>query len=212
MPFPIVTWSGYGWCAGGSIDRRGAKARGLIQRWPGCFPIPTIERDYRQRRQIDPFDAAHIDVDLIGMGARRIKSMDAAGAAEGVVGGAGVEAVGDQRLGALEQAEFLRLHDQVQETFLAADGAVAVGHLRDVGGHFKPHRPAMTTARPGPFHQVSRMPLGSWFLGGPSGGKCSARAWPQISMPFTKPSPGRWFLIPSTTAATAAFQGPSPTA
>ena len=48
----------------------------------GRFPIAAVEIIERQRVEIDIVEAAHIDVDLVGIRAQHIERMDAAMAAE----------------------------------------------------------------------------------------------------------------------------------
>ena len=62
------------------------------------FPVLAVEQMGFYRSDVDAVEAAHIDVDLIGIGARHIERMNAAGGAEGVLRGAGIEAVGGQRV------------------------------------------------------------------------------------------------------------------
>src|SRR5882724_9622379 len=62
----------------------------------GVFPMPAIEMLDRELADIDIVEAAHIDVDLVRVGARHIERMHAAMLAEGVLRHAGVERVGGE--------------------------------------------------------------------------------------------------------------------
>lgn len=104
------------------------------------------------RSQVDAVETAHIDVDLIGIGARHVERMNAAGGAEGVLRRAGIEAVCRQHLLAAEQFELLRRHDEMQESLLGADRAIALGDAVEIGGDAKAHPAAMATAIVGLWH------------------------------------------------------------
>src|SRR5579863_6386108 len=93
------------------------------------------------------------------MGAGRVKGMDAAGGAESVARHAGVEAVGGERGVAPDQPELRGFHDQVKESFLGADGTVALGDLGYIGDDFEPHASAMAAALVCQFH-VRLLPPG----------------------------------------------------
>src|ERR1051326_3572185 len=112
----------------------------------GGTKMPAVEMMQLDRRKIDAVETAHVDVDLIGIGAGHVERVNPAGGAEGVARGAGVEAIGGQRFGAAEQFERLGRHDEMQEAFLRTDRAVAFGDVGKLGGHAKPHAPAMASA------------------------------------------------------------------
>src|SRR5271170_4576686 len=77
------------------------------------FPVPPIEAVRLKRRRIDAVETADVDVDLIGVRARHVEGVDAAGGAEGVPRGAGVEPVGGQRILAAEEFELLGRHNEM---------------------------------------------------------------------------------------------------
>ena len=83
------------------------------------LPVPAIELLDLERRDIDAVEAAHIDVDLVGIGARHIEWMDAARGAERVLRLAGIESISRQRILAADQLELFRRHDEMQKPFLA---------------------------------------------------------------------------------------------
>lgn len=91
-------------------------------------------------------EAADVDVDAVGVGARGVEGVDAAGLAELVDGDAGVEAVRDEGFCAGEEGELGSGDDEVEEAFLAADGAVAVERLGLGGGDAETDGAAVATA------------------------------------------------------------------
>ncbi len=77
------------------------------------FPVLAIEQCDLDRAEIDIVEASYIDVDLIWVRPGHIKRMDAAMQAECMLGDAGIELVGRQRVRTIQQLELLRLYDQV---------------------------------------------------------------------------------------------------
>ena len=74
-------------------------------------------------------EAADVDVDAVGIGARDVEGFHPAGFAKGVLRDAGVEGVAGEIVVAGEQTELRLRHDEMQEAGLGTDRAVAV--LRD---------------------------------------------------------------------------------
>jgi len=110
------------------------------------LPVPAVERQHFERAQIDPVEAADIDVDFVGIRARHVERMNAASRAKGMFCRAGVEPIGGERVLAADKLELLRRHNQMQKAFFATDRAVAVGDPRQVRCHAKAHAATMTTA------------------------------------------------------------------
>src|SRR5258708_30636366 len=110
------------------------------------LPVFSIERFRRDGGEVDVVEAARIDVDLVGIGARHIERMDAAVPAEHVLRGPGIELVDRQITLAAEQLELLRRHDQVQNSFFGADRAIAFGHGREIRGNAVTPTATMTPA------------------------------------------------------------------
>ena len=81
--------------------------------------------------------------------------MDAAGCAKGVVRNAGVELVGGEVVGAAFEVEVFARHDEVQEAFLGADGAVALRGEGEVAGDAELDAPTMAAAAVGFEHFVA---------------------------------------------------------
>jgi len=111
----------------------------------------TIERPHRKRGQINTVKATHVDVDLVWVGARHIKGMDAAVPAKRVPGDAGVECVGGQIALAAHELELLRWHDQMQKALLGAHRAIATSDAVELRRYAKTHAAAVATALHG-FH------------------------------------------------------------
>src|SRR5712691_10815244 len=57
------------------------------------FPVPPVERFWRDRCKVDIIETADVHVDLVRVGTRDVEGMDAAGSTELVLGGARVEFV-----------------------------------------------------------------------------------------------------------------------
>jgi hypothetical protein len=118
-----------------------------VRRDAGVFPLATVEGGDRHRRHAARFQAARVDAVAIGMRARHVERLDAAGGAEQVLGRARVELVARQCVFACEQPEACPRHDQVQITAAPADGAVAVEHLEMRGSaHLEAHAAAVAAA------------------------------------------------------------------
>jgi hypothetical protein len=98
-------------------------------------------------------EAANVHVDVVRVRAGRVERVDAAALAEAVLGDARVELVHRERVGAREQGEALRRHDQVQDALLRAHRAVAVAGLELLDLDAEAHRAAMTAAFQG-FHDA----------------------------------------------------------
>src|ERR1700722_430719 len=71
------------------------------------FPVTAVEGTHRHRLDAAAVDAACVDADAIGMRARNIKRLHAAGCAEQVFRDAGVERIGCERIAAAQQLEAL---------------------------------------------------------------------------------------------------------
>ena len=79
--------------------------------------------------------------------------MHAAVLAEHVLCGLGVELVGGQIVLAADELEALRRHDQVQNSFLDADRAIAIDHRREIGRDAEAHAAAMAPTLHGRQHR-----------------------------------------------------------
>ena len=110
------------------------------------LPVPAVEFADLERRNIDAVEAARVDVDLIGVRARHVERMDAAGLAERMLGGAGVELVGGQIVFAAYQFELLGRHDEMQKALLGAHRAIAIRDAAEIGGDRKTHPAAVAAA------------------------------------------------------------------
>ena len=93
-----------------------------------ALPVPAVKG-----LDVHVFDralveAAQVHAVAVGVGARHVERLDAAVATEKMLRHARAEGVAREAVGALQQAEARRRHDQVQETGHVADGAVAFAH------------------------------------------------------------------------------------
>src|SRR5262245_28808558 len=84
----------------------------LAQSAPGCptaghglLPVLPVEVTDRERIQIHPVEAAHVDVNLVGVRARDVETVDSALATEVMTRGAGSEPVGGERVLAAHKLE-----------------------------------------------------------------------------------------------------------
>ena len=93
--------------------------------------------------QVDVVETANVDAEFIRVGSRHIKGLNAAMAAECVLGGPCVELVSRELVLAAQQLETFRRHDEMEKALLGADRAVALGYVRQVGGDTKSNPPAM---------------------------------------------------------------------
>src|ERR1700733_8216212 len=87
----------------------------------GMLPVPPVKFLDLKRCNIDAVETAHVDVDLVRIGARTIERVDAACRAEGMRGRAGIEPIGRQRIGAADKLEAIRPHDEMQKALLGAN-------------------------------------------------------------------------------------------
>src|SRR5262245_5701045 len=136
--------------AGGPEFRRRARSSPRHARAHRCLPVLAVEWFRRDRGKIYIVEAAHIDVDLVRIGARHVERMDAAVFAKRVLCGPGVELIRRQIVRAADELEPFRRHDQMQKSFLGAYRAVAIGHAREIGRDAEPHASAMASA----FHRL----------------------------------------------------------
>src|SRR6202043_2236587 len=107
------------------------------------FPVAAIEMANGECCEIDTVKATHIDIDLVGIGTRNVKRMNAARSAKSVLRDSGIESIGCQRILPADQLECFQRHDEMQKAFFATDRAIALGHPRQVRRHAKPHAAAM---------------------------------------------------------------------
>src|SRR5262249_29414995 len=112
------------------------------------LPLLPVERGDGEGGHGGRVDAARVDTDSVGVGARHIERLDAAGGTKIVLCDVGVERVRRERVLTLEELEALGGHDQMQIARLGANGAVALGDAK-LGGrlHLEAHPAAVTAAR-----------------------------------------------------------------
>ena len=119
--------------------------------------MAAVETADGEGSDIHIVQTTHIHVDLIRIGTRNVKRMNAAGRTKGVLGDAGIEAVCGERILAAKELERIQRHDEMEKTLFAADRAIAFGHPRKIRGDAKAHASAMTTALIGLQREVSRV-------------------------------------------------------
>ena len=122
----------------------------LIMRSPAsrklCFPVAAIDSSNRHARNRIGVYAVDVDAETIGMRTRHIKRFDATDRTEQMLRRCGVECVGSERVLARQEFEVLSRDDQVSETGLAADGAVALEYLQGRWSHDLEANPAAVAA------------------------------------------------------------------
>src|SRR5260370_17087164 len=124
--------------------------RGAVGPAPGkrLFPMFALKQALRPHRLwIVIIEASGVDAVVLGIGAWLIKRMDAAISAECVLGDAGVECVGVQRIGATQNFKSLIRHRQMEDALLGADRAAALPEYALAQLHFnaQPHAPPQPT-------------------------------------------------------------------
>ena len=96
--------------------------------------MPPVERIRPDLCQVDVVEAANVDAELVRVRSRHIEGVNAAMAAECVLGGQRVELVGGELVLAAQQLKMFRRDDEMQKTFFGADRTVALDDVRQVGG------------------------------------------------------------------------------
>src|SRR6516162_216999 len=96
--------------------------------------MPPVERIRPDLCQVDVVEAANVDAELVRVRSRHIEGVNAAMAAECVLGGQRVELVGGELVLAAQQLKMFRRDDEMQKNFFGADRTVALDDVRQVGG------------------------------------------------------------------------------
>jgi len=110
--------------------------------------MPPVERIRPDLCQVDVVEAANVDAELVRVRSRHIEGVNAAMAAECVLGGQRVELVGGELVLAAQQLKMFRRDDEMQKTFFGADRTVALEDVRQVGGRnaiITPRAPCVQT-------------------------------------------------------------------
>ena len=146
------------------------------------FPIFPIERENSHRLDGGSVQAPHVDAEAIRIGARHVIRFAAAIFAEVVLGNAGVERIGSQRVCALNQAKCGRRNNQMKKPRALAHRTVAFMRL-DIfrGGDLDDDGPAMTAT--GVLHvwpcAGSQLPLRQGGMHRPAGRDAPERGPPR---------------------------------
>lgn len=115
------------------------------------FPVSSVEFDDLERCWVDALETVDVHVDGLRVRPWPIERVDPAVLAEVMLCGAGTERISGEALQAVQQLELLLGHDQVEETLLRADAAVATNRLAFCHRCAEPNGTAMTSA----FHRFS---------------------------------------------------------
>jgi uncharacterized membrane protein YhhN len=122
------------------------------------FPAEPVEAAHRQGRQVHALETAHVDGDVVRVGAGDAEGRDPAGATEVVLRRARTELVGLDRAPGREQPEALGRHGPVDVGGARADRAVADLEIRELAVHLVADRTAVTGA---PMGRHVRPPAGN---------------------------------------------------
>src|SRR6516165_4427051 len=79
------------------------------------FPVEGVRPAFCQ---VDVVEAANVDAEFVRVGSRHVEGMNAAMAAECVLGGQRVELVGGELVLAAQQLKMFRRDDEMQKPFL----------------------------------------------------------------------------------------------
>src|SRR5271154_6954827 len=105
-----------------------SRAPALLMRRLCRFPVTSIKALQRNCGQVEAFDAARVDVDLIGIGARYIERRHPASRAKVVLRHVSIESVNGEIVPRCEQAEFIARDDPMKIALLRANRAVALSN------------------------------------------------------------------------------------
>ena len=93
----------------------------------GFLPVAAIEESSGlEARAVDIIETARVDCDSVRLGTRHVECVHSAMRAECVLGHAGAECIGRQRVLATQQFEILRRDGKMKDALLRADRATAL--------------------------------------------------------------------------------------
>jgi hypothetical protein len=107
------------------------------------LPIFSVEWIWRNRSKVDIVEAAHVDIDLVRIGARHVERMNPAVFAKRVLCRLGVELISCQIILTADKLEALRRHDEVEKSLLHADRTITISDMIKICGDAKAHATAM---------------------------------------------------------------------
>src|SRR5713101_6946097 len=111
------------------------------------LPVAAVEEPRRlQARPVDAVETAGVDGDLVGLRARHVKGVHAAMRAKGVLGHAGAEGIGGQRIFTSKKLEILRRGNEVEDSLLSAYRAIALRQPVQVDPGAEPYPTAVAAA------------------------------------------------------------------
>jgi len=93
----------------------------------GFLPVTAVEEaGGLETWSVDMVEAARVDGDSVGLGTRHVERVHSAMRAECMLGHAGAEGIGRQRVLAAQQFEILQHDGKMEDALLRADGAIAL--------------------------------------------------------------------------------------
>src|SRR5262249_33958713 len=111
----------------------------------GFLPVTAVkEAAGLEAGPVDIVQTARVDCDSVGLRARDVERVHSAMGAKGVLGDAGAESVGRQRILAAQQFKILLRHRQVKDALLCADSAAALRQQIQIDLRAKANSAAMT--------------------------------------------------------------------
>src|SRR5580700_5174898 len=129
-----------------------------LPRGEGRFPVAAVEHARGPHgRRIVIVEAAGVDAELVGVRARHVERVHAAGGAEGMMSRSGIEPVIRHLAIAPQQREIRRRDGDMQDAFFRADRAGALANRSwhgQIGPYPEPDPAAMTAALVG-LHRAS---------------------------------------------------------
>lgn len=86
-----------------------------------CLPVLAVKGYHRHFSDRSQIQTAHINAVAIRMGPRNVEGFDSAHWAKQMPGDSGVESVGREGFGTLDESEPRFWHDEMKKTAFAAD-------------------------------------------------------------------------------------------
>ena len=111
-----------------------------------ALPIRAVEGLQREAREGVAVEAPNVHVHAVRMGARRVERMNTACATERVLRDVGVEGVRREVARADEELERLGRDDEMDESLLLANAAIAIEGFEEARANAKSNAAAMTAA------------------------------------------------------------------
>src|SRR2546423_1466024 len=110
------------------------------------LPVPAVEVRGANVVQAHAVETTHVDVDLVRIRARHVEGVNPAMTAKVMFGDAGIELVSRELFAAPQELEAVAWNDQMKNSLLRADRAVALAHAVERRGHAEADAPAVAAA------------------------------------------------------------------